>query len=150
VLVKCSFVTWQLRRLHAELDSIETRRDEVFEPDAMAGFTSGRRNQYRDVAARRRLLGRMLRTLPKHFGFRDARAFALAFARANGLTEIVPAERRRLSLAKIQELERRVLNEESPSEIARDLGCAKQTVLNRGSMLRKQLANRQEKEGSGI
>lgn len=146
--VKPSFVTWQLRRLHAELDAIDRQRGDVFSPVPRAVATTGRYSG-RDRAARVALLGRILRSLPKRLGFRDARTFVRAFESANALVPDVP-RRRRLSPAQVRELERRVLDNESPRIIAREIGCAEQTVLNRATQLRKRLATIAEHDGTGI
>lgn len=147
--MKPSFVTWQLRRLHAELDVIDKQRGDLVAPAHSSSAALGRSGT-RDRAARRALLDRMLRSLPKRFGFRDARSFAQAFARASELGPAMIATRRRLSSLQVQELERRVLNNEHPADIARAIGCAQQTVLNRASQLRKRLADLSEKDGAGI
>ncbi len=92
----------------------------------------------------------MLRSLPKRLGFRDARAFIQAFERANDVRMDSIAGRRRLSAAQIRELERRVLNNEPSAMIAREIGCAEQTVLNRATQLRKRLSTMAEQDASGI
>jgi DNA-directed RNA polymerase specialized sigma24 family protein len=147
--VKPSFVTWQLRRLHSELDAIDKQRGDLFAPEGTATATVGR-SSLRDRAARRALLHRMLRSLPKRLGFRDARAFSLAFARAHDVPELSANARRRLTPAQVRDLEQRVLGGERPSYIARTIGCAEQTVMNRASQLRKRLAQCEEGDGSGI
>lgn len=146
--MKPSFVTWQLRRLHTELDGIDKRRGAVPEPAKPAEPQGG--GPAHERVARRMLLYRLLRSLPKRLGFRDARAFAQAFARANELPHQASAARRRLSAQQIRELERRVLANERPADIARAIGCAEQTVLNRASQLRKRLAALAEEDMSGI
>lgn len=147
--VKPSFVTWQLRRLHSEIDAIDKQRGDVLAPTNAGTATSGR-NRDRDWYARRALLNRMLRSLPKRLGFRDAQAFIRAFERAND-TEFPSTRRRhRLTATQIRELERRVLQNEYPCMIARAIGCAEQTVMNRASQLRKRLASYAEFEGGGI
>jgi hypothetical protein len=92
----------------------------------------------------------MLRSLPKRLGFRDARSFARAFERAHDLHLPGAGIRRRLTHAQVRDLEQRVLNNESPALIARQIGCAEQTVLNRASQFRKRLAALAEQHGSGI
>ena len=146
--MKPSFVTWQLRRLHAEIDAIDRQRGDVFSPVPSAAATTGRYTG-RDRAARTALLARILRTLPKRLGFRDARTFVRAFEHANALMAELP-RRRRLTPTQVRELERRVLNNEPPRMIAREIGCAEQTVLNRATQLRKRLATTAEHEGTGI
>lgn len=96
------------------------------------------------------MIYRVLRALPEKLGFRDARSFAAAFARANALAEAANRPRRRLTPEQIRELERRVLNNERPLDIARAVGCAEQTVLNRATQLRKRLASMAEIDASGI
>ncbi|WP_146180318.1 hypothetical protein [Opitutus sp. ER46] len=144
-----SFVTWQLNRLHEELDTIDAQRDNVIALPSPYGAKQRKRHP-REEADRRALLDRMLRALPKRYGFRDARAFAYAFARANNLLTTPDRVRHRLTAAQVRELERRVLAHESPSRIARVIGCAEQTVLNRASQLRKRLAEAAERDASGI
>ena len=146
--MKPSFVTWQLRRLHTELDGIDKRRGAVPEPAKPAAGPG--REPVHDRAARRILLYRLMRSLPKRLGFRDARAFVHAFARANELAHPASAARRRLTARQIRELERRVLANERPAHIAQAIGCAEQTVLNRASQLRKRLAALAEEDASGI
>ena len=58
--------------------------------------------------------------------------------------------RRRLTSAQIEELERRVFNQESAAQIAMAVGCAEQTVLNRATQFRKRLTAQHELDGSGI
>lgn len=147
--MKPSFVTWQLRRLHAELDVIDQQRGDAFSPSGPSAMTTGREGG-RDHAARRALVDRMLRSLPKRLGFRDARTFLRAFVRANEMNPSKSTGRRRLTATQIRELERRVLNNESPTAIAREIGCAEQTVLNRATQLRKRLASLAEQDTSGI
>ena len=149
--VKESFVTWQLRRLHHELDGLDKKRSKIFSPGhpLAVGAPAGR-GTARDGMARRTLLDRLLRALPHRLGYRDARAFARAFARAHGLLDGNGNGRRRLTPTQIEDLERRVMNYESPSQIALAVGCAEQTVLNRASQLRKRLAKQHEESGSGI
>jgi hypothetical protein len=147
--VKPSFVTWQLRRLHAEIDAIDKQRGSSFSPVRIATASTGRAGS-RDRAARRALLERMLRSLPKRLGFRDPRTFARAFERAHDLHLPPGGGRRRLTEAQIRELERRVMNNESPTLIAREIGCAEQTVLNRATQFRKRLTLLAEQQGSGI
>jgi hypothetical protein len=96
------------------------------------------------------LLDRLLRSLPRRLGFRDARAFVRAFARANHLFSDQQPGRHRLTAAQVEELERRVLNQEQAAEIAAAIGCAHQTVLNRATQLRKRLAKQDEMFASGI
>jgi hypothetical protein len=150
--VKESFVTWQLRRLHAELDGLDKQRTDVFSPGhpAAGGTVSSGRTTARDTAARRTLVDRLLRSLPRRLGYRDARTFAHAFARANALVESGKRTRRRLSPAQVRDLERRVMNYEPTSHIAVAVGCAEQTVLNRATQLRKRLGAQHEQSGSGI
>lgn len=148
--MKASFVTWQLRRLHAELDAIDQQRGD--EPSVGATASSkakGPRQTANDQAAHA-ALERMLRSLPKRLGFRDARAFLEAFSRAHKLRPATIPMRRRLSAEQVRELERRVLSHERASEIARAIGCAEQTVLNRASQLRRRLATAAEHDASGI
>lgn len=147
--MKSSFVTWQLRRLHSGLDAIEKQRGDTSSPEDHLAAKAGRTGR-RDRTYRRVLLDRMLRALPKRLGFRDARAFARAFARANHLLSTPTRARRRLTPAEVDELERRVLRNERPSAIARAIGCAEQTVLNRASQLRKRLSAFHEQYASGI
>jgi hypothetical protein len=151
-LVKPSFVTWQLHRLHAELDGLDKKRGNTFRPDELGGDNAKSigRHAGRDRAARRTLLDRVLRSLPRRLGFRDARSFAHAFARANCLLEADARARRRLTPAEVRELERRVLNHECSAHIALAIGCAEQTVLNRASQFRKRLAAQHEGDGSGL
>lgn len=111
---------------------------------------ASRNRKSKSDADRRTKIDRILRSLPKHLGFRDARSFARAFARANKLVTEPHGSRRRLTPAQIQELERRVLAHESPIVIARTIGCAHQTVLNRATILRKRLAGAIEGNASGI
>ncbi|HVU34032.1 MAG TPA: hypothetical protein VHE61_11395 [Opitutaceae bacterium] len=146
--MKPSFVTWQLRHLHAELDTMDKKRGDAFSPTNTGTATVGRSGE-RDHAARTALLDRLLRSLPKRFGFRDARAFLRAFVRANQLSDGT-TRRRRLMATEVEELERRVMQQERPAEIARAIGCAEQTVLNRATQLRKRLANQHEQFASGI
>lgn len=146
--MKPSFVTWQLRHLHSEIDTIDQQRGNVFAPTHESTATLGR-NGTRDRAARRALLDRLLRSLPKRLGFRDAKALVRAFIRANQLGG-PNATRRRLQTIQIEELERRVMSQERPAEIARAIGCAEQTVLNRATQMRKRLASQFEGCGSGI
>lgn len=146
--MKLSFVTWQLRRLHTELDGIDKRRGAVPAPEQPAEPEG--RTPVHDRVARRTLLYRLLRSLPKRLGFRDAHAFAQAFARANELHRAASGVRRRLTAAQVRDLERRVLANERPADIAHAIGCAEQTVLNRGSQLRKRLAALAEEDASGI
>ena len=141
-------MTWQLRRLHVELDGIDKQRGDGYVPTEASMALAGRGRE-RDHAARRILLDRMLRSLPKHFGFRDAASFARAFLRATQRPAAQPA-RRRLGSVQVRELERRVLKHEKPAEIARDLGCAEQTVLNRATKIRKRIAAQFEADASGI
>jgi hypothetical protein len=151
-IVKPSFVTWQLHRLHAELAGLDKKRGSSFRPDQLAGANakSSGRELGRDRAARRTLLDRVLRSLPRRLGFRDPRSFAHAFARANCLLDTDTRARRRLTAAEVRDLERRVLNHESPAHIALAIGCAEQTVLNRASQFRKRLADQHECNGSGV
>lgn len=145
--VKRSIVTWQLRRLHKELDAIDGQAVDVVAPLGSSLLPRGK-SSARDRAARRAHVSRLLRALPKRFGFRDARAFARAFASVHQL-ESKP-KRRRLSADQIRELEHRVLNNDRPADIAKAIGCAVQTVLNRASQLRKRLADICEQDASGI
>lgn len=148
--MKASFVTWQLRRLHAELDALDKKRGDVFRPGSRAAAASPERSLQRDRAIRRILLDRLLRGLPRRLGFRDARAFARAFARANHLLADHRPTRRRLTDAQVEELERRVFNQEPAAEIALAIGCAEQTVLNRATQFRKRLTAQHELDGSGL
>lgn len=142
-------MTWQLRRLHTELDTIDEQNGDLFAPAQPATQSPGRPGA-RERTARRALLDRVLRALPKRLGFRNARAFVTAVARANELELDTARARRRLTPEQIRELERRVLNNERPSQIAQAIGCAEQTVLNRATQLRKRLANLCERDASGI
>ncbi len=143
-------MTWQLRRLHAELDALDKKRGDVFRPGNRSAASSSERSLQRDRAIRRILLERLLRGLPRRLGFRDARAFVRAFARANHLLADRTATRRRLTAAQVQELERRVFNQESAAQIAGAIGCAEQTVLNRATQFRKRLTTQHEQDASGI
>lgn len=148
-VVKCSLVTWQLRRLHAELDAIDQQDDLEFVHEQRPAVVR-RQGGNRDRAIRRILVDRLLRSLPKKLGFRDARLFMRAFARANHLLSGRRYTRRRLTPAQVEELERRVMSRERPSDIARAVHCAEQTVLNRAAQLRKRLADQHERDASGI
>ncbi len=132
-----------------EIDAIDKKRGDVFSPSHVSTATL-RHSPARDRAARRAMLDRLLRVLPKRFGFRDARSFLQAFIRANELATSINRARRRLTPTEIRELERRVLNNERPGHIARVIGCAEQTVLNRATQLRKRLAETAELDGSGV
>lgn len=148
-VVKPSFVTWQLRRLHTELDAIDQESGSDFVPAADSTVPFPRPIVHERVV-RRAYLERMLRTLPKRLGFRSARAFIEAVERAHHFTPGDTSARRRLSDTQVRELERRVLNNERPKDIARAIGCAEQTVLNRASQFRKRLAGMGEQDASGI
>lgn len=146
--MKATFVTWQLRRLHSELDALDKQRGAHFQPGESPGVFG--RSTKRDRTIRRILLDRMLRSLPRRLGFRDARSFARAFARANHLTDDPQHTRRRLTTAQVVELEHRILSQESAASISRAIGCAEQTVMNRATQLRKRLAAQHEGFASGI
>ncbi len=150
--MNASFVTWQLKRLHEEIEGID--RPDAARPQPApkaepvpADLTA---DELRDRALRRLFLDQLLRALPRRLGFRSARAFANAFARANQLNAEASATRHRLTPVQVRELERRVLNNERPRDIARALGCAEQTVLNRSTQFRKRLARMAEQDASGI
>lgn len=146
VHVKPSIVTWQLRRLHKELDAIDTQAGAMYAP--VADFPVPQQTGASDRASRRAHLDQLLRALPRRFGFRDARAFVKAVERANRL--LSTHRHRRLTPAQVRELEQRVLNNEKPAEIAEAIGCAEQTVLNRATQLRRRLAQVAYQDGAGI
>lgn len=144
--VKPSIVTWQLRRLHKELDAIDTQAGATYAP--VTDFPVQQQTGASDRASRRAHLDQLLRALPRRFGFRDAKSFVKAVERAN---KLLPTHRhRRLTPDQVRELEQRVLNNEKPADIAEAIGCAEQTVLNRATQLRRRVAAAAEQHASGI
>lgn len=100
--VKSSFVTWQLRQLHAELDALDRRPAQATCLGYKLAVQGGEPGGKRARAARAILLDRFLRSLPTRLGFPNPRAFAHAFARANHLLTGRNYARRRLSEAELQ------------------------------------------------
>ena len=148
--MKSSFVTWQLRQLHAELEAIDRRPKERTWLGYKLAFDVDEPTGKRASAARAVLLDRFLRALPARLGFPNARSFASAFARANHLLTGGSYPRRRITARELSDVDRRLLDGESPAAIARALGCTEQIVLDRGAALTGRKSAEQQTDAAGI